>query len=69
MYMKARTMCLYRLLNIKSVIEVMEEQIAKKTMCFVVRGSGETIMLLAKPENSVVEVFSNGFIDKVVLVL
>lgn len=69
MYMKARTMCLYRLLNIKSVIEVMEEQIAKKTMCFVVRESGETILLLAKPETSVVEVFSNGFIDKVVLVL
>lgn len=69
MYMKARTMCLYRLLNIKSVIEVMEERIAKKTMCFVVRGSGETVMLLAKPEASVVEVFSSGFIDKVLLVL
>lgn len=69
MYMKARTICLYRLLNVKSVIDIMEEQIAKKTMCFVVRGSRETMMLLAKPETSAVEVFSNGFIDKVVPVL
>lgn len=69
MYMKARTICLYRLLDVKSVTEVMEEQIAEETMCFVVRGSGETITLLAKPEASVVEVFSNGFIDKVIPVL
>lgn len=64
MYMKARTICLYRLLDVKSVMEVMEEWMAKKTMCFVVRGSGETIMLLAKPEASVVEVFSNRLMIK-----
>lgn len=43
----------------------MKEQIAKKTMCFVVRGSKETIILPAKPDASVVEIFSNGLIDKV----
>lgn len=31
--------------------------------------SGETVMLLAKPKVSVVEVFSSGFTDKVVPVL
>lgn len=42
MYVKARTICLYGLLNVKSVIEVMEEQIVKKTMCIFVRGYKET---------------------------
>lgn len=66
MYVKARTICLYGLLNVKSVIEVMEEQIVKKTMCIFVRGYKETIILPAKPEASVVEIFSDGLIDKVV---
>lgn len=39
MYVKARTIFLYGLLYVKTVIEVMAEQIAKKTMCFVARES------------------------------
>lgn len=45
------------MLNVKSVIEVTEEQIPKTTMCFVVRASGGTIMLLSDPETTVLEVF------------
>lgn len=66
MYVKARTICLYGLLNVKTIIEVMEEQTAKMTMCFVVRASKETIILPAKPDASVVEIFSNELIDKAV---
>lgn len=66
MYVKARTICLYGLLNVKTIIEVMEEQIAKMTMCFVVRESKETIILPAKPDASGVEIFSNELIDKAV---
>lgn len=57
------------LLNVKRVREIMEEQIDMKTMYFVVRGYGETVMLLAEPETSVVKFFSNGLIVKAVTVL
>lgn len=66
MYVKARTICSYGLLNVKTIIEVMKEQTAKMTMCFVVRESKETIILPAKPEASGVEIFSNGLVDKVI---
>lgn len=46
MPMKARTICLYRLLDIKSIIETVEGQIAKTTTCFVARGFGKTVMHL-----------------------
>lgn len=69
MPMKARTICLYRLLEIKSIIEAVEGQIAKTTMCFVARGFGKTVTHLAKPETSAVDVFSDRFIDKEVLAL
>lgn len=66
MYVKARTIFLYGLLKVKTVIQVMEEQIAKTTIYFVVREFKETIILPAKPEASVAEIFSNGLIDKAV---
>lgn len=67
MYVKARTIFLYGLFNVKAVIDIMEEQIAKKTMCFVVREFKDTIILPAKPKAPVAEIFSNGLIDKMVL--
>lgn len=58
--MKARTICLCRLLEVKSIIEAVEEQLTEK-ITFCCRRIWKTIMLVAKTETSAVNIFSDRF--------
>lgn len=61
--MKARTICLCRLLEEKSIIEAVEEQLTEKIM-FCCRRIWKTIVLLAETETSAVNIFSEIKIQK-----